>query len=279
MAKIESLLSKNLRFLRNLSEPKLSQAELGKALGDITRSAISSYEDGRAEPKMDLLVKISSYFHVSIDNLLKTDLEQTNRNAESIAASEKKYVCGEGLRILTIPVDKEEQEHVVLVPQKAAAGYKLGFGDVEFIKDLPKYQLPFLPQGKTHRAFEITGDSMLPIQSGAVVIGEYIENWHTIKEGEYCIIITKEDGIVFKRVYKHTSSPGYLLLKSTNLAYASYEIKLTDIQELWKFSAYISTHLPDHTPDAQYTDLREAFWKLEDQVRVLMRKEGKKRNL
>src|ERR1700740_3349353 len=103
------------------------------------------------------------------------------------------------LRVLSISVDKEDNENIELVPTKAAAGYLNGYADPEYVVALPKLYLPMFKQG-TYRAFEIKGDSMLPLVSGTIIIGEYLENWADVKTTETYVIISKNDGIVYKRI-------------------------------------------------------------------------------
>jgi len=79
---------------------------------------------------------------------------------------------------------------------------------------LPKLNLPFLSSNTTYRAFEITGDSMLPVPSKSIVIGEYVADLSHIKNGEAYIIITKEEGIVYKRVYNFLKESNGILLVS-----------------------------------------------------------------
>ena len=50
----------------------LTQEELGEILF-VTRTTISKWESGRGYPSIDSLKAISSYFHVSIDDLLTAD--------------------------------------------------------------------------------------------------------------------------------------------------------------------------------------------------------------
>ena len=59
---------KKIRILKNMS-----QQELGE-LFDISRGSIGSYEEGRAEPKIDSVIKIAAYFKLSIDALLTKEL-------------------------------------------------------------------------------------------------------------------------------------------------------------------------------------------------------------
>lgn len=66
-------ISWNIALLRK--EKGLSQESLAWDL-DITRSRLSSWEEHRAEPGIDMIIKLSDYFHVTIDNLIKTDLRK-----------------------------------------------------------------------------------------------------------------------------------------------------------------------------------------------------------
>ncbi|MCB9255697.1 MAG: helix-turn-helix transcriptional regulator [Chitinophagales bacterium] len=66
-----SIFGSNIKTLRNSLQ--LSQQEFGE-LFSLSRGSIGSYEEGRADPKIDSLVKISSHFNLSIDDLLKKKL-------------------------------------------------------------------------------------------------------------------------------------------------------------------------------------------------------------
>ncbi len=266
-----SFLSKNLKFLRERNG-KLSQEKLAKVVnklttGDLSRSAISSYEDGRAEPKIEVLEAIAMHFNITIDQLLKVDLARLS-DAEIVEQKNvSKYVSAENLRILTVTVDAYDNESVALVPERASAGYTTGYADKEYIKELPKYYLPFLPKNRSFRAFEIKGDSMLPLKSGSIVIGEYVTNFNDVKDGQVCIVVSREGGIVLKKVYNRiNTSRKTLLLKSNNLAYPPYEIETSEVLEIWRFSAFIGREFPDE-PSEAIQEIKEAFWRLEDQVR------------
>lgn len=258
-------LSKNLKFLRE-QNGRQSQDNLASALG-ITRSAVSSYEDGRAEPKLVVMNRVAHYFNITLDQLLNTDLSSSEAEPPENQKDLKTYTTAQSMRVLTITVDNENNENIELVPERAAAGYTRGFADAQFLKDLPKYQLPFLSKGKTYRAFEITGDSMLPLQPNSIVIGEYIENWNDIRDGQVCVLVSKTEGIVLKKVYNKISERGTFLLKSSNIAYSPYEIYADEIVEIWRFAAYISKNLPEE--GSSVSELRKAFARLEDEFREI----------
>lgn len=59
---------KKIRILKNMS-----QQEFGE-LFDISRGSIGSYEEDRAEPKIDTVIKIAAHFKLSIDILLTKEL-------------------------------------------------------------------------------------------------------------------------------------------------------------------------------------------------------------
>ncbi|MEM1136830.1 MAG: LexA family transcriptional regulator [Bacteroidota bacterium] len=256
---------KNLRYLRE-KNGKPSQEKLGKQLG-LTRSAISSYEDGRAEPKFDTLNTIANHFNVTIDQLLNIDLSKLSDEALKQKKNMEKYLQGGNLRVLAITTDKEQNENIEFVPVKASAGYTTGYADAEYISELPKYHLPFLPMGKTYRAFEVKGDSMLPLKPRSIVIGEYIEDLRAIKDGTVGIVVARNlsEGIVLKKIYNRVAQYGSFMLKSSNLAYPTYEIPAEEVIEVWKFAAYISKEFPEE--NNSISDLKEAFWRLEDELR------------
>ena len=172
-------ISNNLRYLRK--KKGLTQQQFADLM-EIKRSLVGAYEEDRADPRYDLLKKFALFFELSIDELIN---EQINDKWKPKPKSDPS-----NLRVLSISVDSEDRENIELVPVKASAGYLNGYADPQFISELPKFHLPFLKQG-TFRAFEIKGDSMLPLPSGTIVIGEYLENWNDVKVGETYVFITK----------------------------------------------------------------------------------------
>ena len=234
-----SNISSNLKYLRK--KKGLTQQQFADLMG-IKRSLVGAYEEDRAEPKYELLKRIAENFDLTIDEFIN---ETINDKWKPKLKSQ-----GSNLRILSISVDHNDNENIEMVPVKASAGYLNGFADPEYIKDLPKFQLPLpsLKQG-TFRAFEIVGDSMLPIQPGSVIIGEYMDNWNDVKTGETYIIISKNEGVVYKRAGNKFKENKELKLVSDNKLYDPYLVPAEDILEIWKAKAYISSSLPDPAPE------------------------------
>ncbi|TVP44214.1 MAG: LexA family transcriptional regulator [Mongoliibacter sp.] len=226
------MLSKNLKYLR--SEVGMTQSELAAKLG-VQRSMISAYEDGRSEPKLSALEVITYTFGVSLDELLHHDMKVKGRKV-----NQQKEI-----KILTIAVDDKDNENITMVPQKASAGYLNGFSDPEYMESLPQFHLPNLSKSSTYRAFELSGDSMLPLVSGTIVIGSYIEQLKDIRSGQTYVMVTVTEGVVYKRVFNYLEENGKLFLVSDNEHYKPYEVKAEDVLEVWEAKAFISTDFPN----------------------------------
>ena len=229
------IVNRNFRFLR--SKESLTQREFAERLG-LKQATVGAYEEGRATPPLNVLSELSRLFKVSVDNLISADLSTLPEKSWRVSGRPKKEV-------LAITVDVHNKENVELVTQKASAGYLSGFQDPEFVKELPKISMPVLPRNRTYRAFEIRGDSMLPIQPGSIIFGEYVEDVGTIKNGKLYILVTRNDGIVFKRVFNFAGQEHKLLLVSDNRTYEPYGVDVADILEVWAAKAFFSNQFPD----------------------------------
>ena len=252
------MINTNLKFCRR--ELALTQAQMAEKLG-IKRSLVGAYEEGRAEPRIATLVNMARLFGITLDQLVTTDFSKKKNTKmigslpqpDPLAAAadgeaddqpEPPTPAGAKLRVLAFTVDKDQNENIELVPQKAAAGYLNGYADREYLEVLPKFRLPMLSNTGTYRAFEIAGDSMLPIASGTVIVGRYVEDWSSIKDGTPCIVVSSRDGIVFKRVYNKLRSGAMFVLHSDNSHFSPYDVQADDVLEIWEAKSYISSTFP-----------------------------------
>jgi len=222
-------LSNNIKHLRTLKS--LTQEQFAKDL-KVSRSRISSYEENRAIPPIDFLIELSEYFNISMDILIKNDLT---------SATETSFIKLNNQRILfPITIDQKDEDLIEIIPMEASAGYLRGYSDPEYIEHLSKIKLPFLPTG-THRAFPIKGDSMLPVKSGSYIVARFIDDVRNVKDGKTYIVLTLNDGIVYKRVYNKIKEHQMLLLASDNKKYDPYYVPIDEVLELWEFTCSINT--------------------------------------
>lgn len=252
----------NLKFLRKARG--FTQDELAYEL-NIKRSKIGSYEEGRAHPPYDKLAEIARYFHVAIDHLINRDF-RLMKEVPLFNEEQLNTPILQPSRVLAITVDEEQNENIEMIPAKASAGYLNGYADPEFIKELNRFRLPFLPVG-TYRAFEIKGDSMLPLPSGSIVIGEYVEKLSDLKDGLTYVVVSKNDGIVYKRVFNKVEDEGCLVLRSDNAVYPVFEVPAPDVLEIWKGVAHIS-HVNKGT-DSSFQDILSLMQELKQEIKEL----------
>lgn len=255
----------NIQLLRK--RRRISQEDLSKEL-NIKRSSLSGYELGNSEPNFDTLLGFSEFFKISLDKLLKLDLRKVSEIY--LAQLEQGIdidITGGKLRVLATTVNSDNEENIELVPVKAKAGYTAGFGDPDFIKVLPTFNLPFLDRNKKFRTFQISGDSMPPVSDKSWVTGEFLQNWHTIKNGYPYIIVTENDGVVFKIVYKQFEKNQTLLLCSTNPMYEPYEVNINEVHEVWKFVNYISNEIPE--PNLSRDKLSSSLLNMQKEIREI----------
>ncbi|MFO0321375.1 MAG: XRE family transcriptional regulator [Bacteroidota bacterium] len=218
----------NLKYLR--LQKGLSQEQLADNLG-ITRSRLGAYEENRNEPSIDLLITISDFFHVAVDALVRGDFSKTSLDGM--------MKIGKNRMLFPILIDEDGKDVVELVPLKASAGYLQGYADPDYVERLPRMKLPFLPIGK-HRAFPIKGDSMPPIKEGSFIVAKYLEKLEEVKNGNTYIVVTKDDGLSYKRIFNLNIKKGFLECHSDNKIYQPYRVNLKDIVELWEYTCCIN---------------------------------------
>jgi transcriptional regulator with XRE-family HTH domain len=218
----QSLAGQNLKYLRKLRG--FTQEEFAGKL-NIKRSLLGAYEEERAEPRLEVLEAVSDWFKVSLDDLLRRDLTEVKGNYLNKRRMQKMNA---------------ENNLISFVPVKAAAGYLAGYADEEFIDELNTFTLPMLGGGQ-YRAFEIIGDSMLPTPSGSVIVGQKVVNdLEEIRNNQAYIVVSRNEGIVYKRIVKNNRAKNKLTMVSDNPTYQPYNINAEDIIELWQAQMVIS---------------------------------------
>jgi transcriptional regulator with XRE-family HTH domain len=242
----------NLKYLRKLRG--WTQEEFARKL-NVKRSLIGAYEEERADPRLEVLEIVADIFKLSLDELLLKDLSNSNGSYWMKRRQQKMMTA--------------ERNVIHFVPVKAAAGYLAGYEDSEFIDELNTFTLPMLTGGQ-YRAFEIIGDSMLPTPSGSIIVGEKAENLDLVKNNAACIVVTKNEGIVYKRVIRTTRSKAKITLASDNPAFNPYQVNADDILELWQAQMVISKVAQQQRWDVN--SLANLVNNLQDQVSTLKKK-------
>lgn len=213
--------NKNIKYLRKLRG--WTQEEFAQKLR-IKRSLLGAYEEERAEPRIDVLEVVCDIFKLTLDEILRKDLSESKGN---YLAKRRAQKLASG------------RSDIPFVPVKAAAGYLAGYADPEFIDELNTFTLPMLSGGE-YRAFEIVGDSMLPTPTGSVIVGEKVENITDVKNNATYIVVSRNEGIVYKRIIKTNKIKNKFTLVSDNPVYQPYTMNAEDVLELWQAQLIIA---------------------------------------
>lgn len=211
-----SVAGKNLKYLRKLRG--WTQEEFANKL-KIKRSLLGAYEEERADPRIEVLEQVRGIFKLSLDELLLKELTDDKKGSYLDKRRAQKLAAA--------------TNEIHLVPVKAAAGYLAGYADPEFIDELNTFTLPMLAPGN-YRAFEIIGDSMLPTPSGSVIVGQKVENLDDVRSNNTYIVVSRQEGIVYKRIMKSNRSKNKWTLVSDNPAFQPYNVDAEDILEVWQ---------------------------------------------
>jgi transcriptional regulator with XRE-family HTH domain len=246
-----SMAGKNLKYLRKLRG--WTQEEFANKL-HIKRSLLGAYEEERAEPRIDVMEVVGDMFKLTLDDLLLKDLADNKGN----------YLAKRRAQKLAAGTND-----IQFVPVKAAAGYLAGYADPEFIDELNTFTLPMLAPGH-YRAFEIFGDSMLPTASGSVIVGEKVEDVEDLKSNNTYIVISRNEGIVYKRVMKNNRAKNKLTLISDNPVYQPYQVNAEDVLELWKATIIIGK--ANTQPHWDVNQLANVVSTLQEQVSIMKKK-------
>ena len=245
----------NLKYLRKLRG--WTQEEFANKL-NIKRSLVGAYEEERADPRLDVLEVVADMFKLSLDELLLKDVSDTGSAGSSYLAKRRQQKMMSADRNL-----------IHFVPVKAAAGYLTSYADSEFIDELNTFTLPML-SGGNYRAFEIIGDSMLPTPSGSIIVGEKIESMDDVKNNLAYIVVSRNEGIVYKRIIKNNRSKSKVSLVSDNPTYQPYQVNSEDIAELWQAQVVIGKVAQQQRWDVN--SLANLVNNLQDQVSTLKKK-------
>ncbi|MBI2730055.1 MAG: LexA family transcriptional regulator [Sphingobacteriales bacterium] len=247
-----SIAGKNLKYLRKLRG--WTQEEFSNKLG-IKRSLIGAYEEGRADPRLEVLEIVSEMFKLTLDDLLRKDLSEVKGSSYLARRRQQKLLADSNV--------------IHFVPVKAAAGYLAGYADPEFIDELNTFTLPMLTSGN-YRAFEIVGDSMLPTPSGSVIVGEKVDALDEVKNNFAYIVISRNEGIVYKRMLRNNKTKNKYTLMSDNPQYQPYQVNAEDIIEVWQAQVVINKVGSQQRWDV--ASLGSLVSNLQEQVSMLKRK-------
>lgn len=236
-----------------------SQTEFATSIG-ITQTSLSQIESGKNGISYDVFHAIISTYNVNPFWLM-------DGQGEMLGKPQSAPPKGGGLP-LVITVGDDGEENIILVEQKAAAGYLQGMQDSTYVSKLPAFRLPGF-RGRTYRAFEVSGDSMLPtIFPKDILVCNYIESFSDVRDNYVHIIVMNDGSIVAKRVINNADKEQHLILQSDNTNYPPYRVELADVAQIWRVHARITAQLaaPDREQQ-RLSDIEQRIIQIEESMK------------
>ena len=184
--------------------------------------------------------------------------------------SEQKYLESSNTSVIpkVVTVDSSENENMVLVNAKAAAGYPQNIQDTTWYRQLPAFDLP-IPEFRnaTYRGFQVEGDSMLPnLKPGEWVLAKAVEDVKDVNPNKIYVVVL-QDSVMVKKIERPPNT-NQLILISLNETYPPYLIEPYQIQELWQVSSKITFGVDATTENGLLRQLQESMEELKKQLRA-----------
>lgn len=198
---------------------------------------------------MERLIELSTKYNVDLKWLVSGDDASTPQppaNARDLGQPIATHSAKNGNQFVELTGGNYIM-YTKLVTQKASAGYMTGWGDDEFLEELPIHPILVQELHKgVYRSFEITGDSMddsskASIEEGDIVTGRQINRslwksaFHTKKYPDF-IIVHRTEGITCKRIIAHDTDKGTITCHSLNpdkKRYPDFEVALDDCLQIF----------------------------------------------
>ncbi len=245
------------RFVEIRRDLGFTQAEFAEKLG--VSNTTADIERGRTKLSGKVVMELLGQFKINPLWLF--------------GESEQKYL--ETSKVSVIPkvvtVDNAEQDNMVLVNAKAAAGYPQNIADTSWYQQLPAFDMP-IPEFRnaTYRGFQVEGDSMLPsLKPDDWVLARAIEHIDHVSPNKMYVVVL-QDSVMVKKIEKPPNSNNITLV-SLNQTYPPYSIKPFQIQEVWEVSSKL-------TFDVNATSDRGLLKQLQQSMEDLKRQVGQVKN-
>ena len=248
------------RFKEVREEQRYTQQSFAEMLG--IGSTTVDIERGKTKVPGKAVMQLLKHFKInplwlfgeSVEKLVSTN-DTKNKNPD--------------LSPKVITINDDNEDAIVLVNQKAAAGYPHNIQDVDWYETLPVFNLP-LPQYRnaTYRGFQVEGDSMLPnIRPNDWVLGRSVPNVLEASDSKIYIIVL-HDSVLVKKLQK-LRDPSKLRLISLNAEYLPIDVEVASIQELWQVNSKLSFGVEESSESGLLKQLQESMEELKGQINSL----------
>ncbi|WP_196887001.1 helix-turn-helix domain-containing protein [Aureivirga sp. CE67] len=220
---------KKIRGVKNLSQQAFAD------LFDLKRGTLGAYEEGRSEPKIETLLKITKHFQITLEDILTREMkvnELLQFKDDLLFQSKISW--------------EENFTSIPCITKSQLKNYPSYFGKAHYIKDLPTITIPS-NSSKEMRALVISSLEMNNYGQGFspkdIVIGEEMSVENILKkEGEFLGFVVLEDEILFRNILVQEEK---VMLRAFHPSVDDVEIEKDQILEVWKVIHAFYHKLPE----------------------------------
>ena len=243
-----------IRFKEIREEHNLTQQAYAEALG--IKNSTADIERGKSKISGAVVAELLSTFGV---NPLWLYGKSHRKTIELTVNTTPKVVT----------VDSTNNDNIVLVNVKAAAGYPHNLQDVDWYEELPAFQLPLNEyRNATYRGFQVQGDSMLPsLYPGEWVLGRAVESLSMLDNHAICVVVL-QDSVLVKKIQKHPENDRLSLI-SLNTEYPPITVNANEIQEIWQVNSKISMEIDKDPGNASLEQIQQAITEIKKDIASL----------
>lgn len=264
---MESTAGVGERIKQVLAHYQLNANQASQKLGHANASKVYKFLAGDFKPGYDSLVELlSTWPEISGDwlvmgrgSMLRTGMGATDaESGNKLLPTTPQRGLTSG-QVLAVTVDRTGKENTLFVPVEAQAGYQRSFNEAKFLQDMVPYHLPGF-EGKTYRAFEVSGNSMYPsYKHKDIVVCSFVDRWDLLQPDESYVLVTPENLLLKRLVAPITDRRGTIDLHSDNTGqYRVFTMPAADLLELWMVRGVVSSQAPGR-PDSALERLRDAI--------------------
>lgn len=244
-----------LRFIALRKELGYTQADFAKLLSIPNTTA--DIERGKTKLSGKVVAELFKQFNVN-PLWLFGDSDEQLLQPKSVSVMPK-----------VVTLAENDNENMVLVNAKAAAGYPQNITDTSWYQQLPAFELP-LPEfrNSTYRGFQVDGDSMLPnLKSGEWVLAKAMESIADVSQNKIYVVVLY-DAVLVKKIEKGVD-PFSVTLVSLNENYPPYTIQTQQIQELWQVNSKLTFGVDATTENSLLKQLQASMDELKQQLKTV----------
>lgn len=193
----------------------------------------------RESPKINWVAQKIAFKKISlkdgIKSVLHTKVEAFHKNPTEFQSTNQVYQKQ--------ATDHKESITVSLVKRSQANEYVMKCQNPEYVRMLSTFSVPRLQDGN-FRAFEIGTDFTF---EGSLLIGQFVKNWYEIQDGTCHVVVLRNEGVIYRRIYNQLKTKGVLIISSDIQNIPTKEVPQKEVVEIWEVKAFLSYQLPELT--------------------------------